>query len=251
MTRDELVKALTDATSLVMSAGNGEISLEDFLEAYGSFYYAYALDGHEAYPEERLLNELQWAIEFHRKVQEEVLNRVYLRVDLDRASLNRIGRIDLEQAGPRLSALCKEQDAEGILRKLSECPLCKPHSQSAEQVAEIVLAALAAYEAAPNSPKPTFGSSWSESRVRESMTALRASLVTPYVQRFRLKDTAAEMRQSPPEIEGYWVVARSQQFLVFYDLETQEYGLAMRGRDGTLPQTIGVRGDLVGVFGAM
>lgn len=120
MTRDELVKALTDATSLVVSAGNGELSLEDFLDAYGSFYYSYALDGHEAYPDERLLNELQWAIEFHRKVQEEVLNRVYLRGDWDRASLNRIGRIDLAQAGPRLSALCKEQDAEGILRKLSE-----------------------------------------------------------------------------------------------------------------------------------
>ena len=119
MTRDELVKALIDTTSLVMSAGNREISLDEFLEAYGSFYYSYALDGHESHPEERLLNELQWAIEFHRKVQEEVLNHVYLRGDLDRASLNRIGRIDLEQARSRLSELCKEQDAEGILRKLA------------------------------------------------------------------------------------------------------------------------------------
>lgn len=119
MTRDELVEALTDATALVVSVGNGEISPGEFLEAYGSFYYSYALDGHESHPEERLLNELHWAIEFHRKIQEEVLNRVNLRGARDRESLNRIGRIDLEQAGTRRSALCKEQDAEGILRKFA------------------------------------------------------------------------------------------------------------------------------------
>jgi hypothetical protein len=126
MTRDELVKALTDATALVVSAGNGEISLEDFFEAYGSFYYSHALDGHEAHPEERLLNEMQMAIELHRRVQEEVFNRVYLRGDRDGASLSCIGRIGLAQAGPRLSELCKEQDAEGILRKLSEWAIANP-----------------------------------------------------------------------------------------------------------------------------
>ena len=71
------------------------------------------------------------------------------------------------------------------------------------------------------------------------------------MQRFYLKDTAADMWQSPPQTKVYRVIAKSQQFLEFYDPEMQEYGLAMQGCDGALPETIGVRGDIVGVFGAM
>jgi hypothetical protein len=119
MTRDELVEVLINATSLVLSAGNREISLDAFLKAYGSFYYRYALDGHESEPEERLLNELQWAIEFHRKIQEEVLNHVYTGGDQDSAYLNSIGRIDPEQAKSRLSELCRDQGAEKIFRRLT------------------------------------------------------------------------------------------------------------------------------------
>lgn len=119
MTRDELAKALSDATSLVLSAANGEIALGDFLEAYGNFYHRYALNGHEADPDAQLLTELHWAVEFHRKVQEEVLDRAYLNSDLDQASLNRIGRIDLGQVRSRLAALCEQEDAEEILWKLA------------------------------------------------------------------------------------------------------------------------------------
>jgi hypothetical protein len=120
MTRDELVEALTKATSLVLSAGKSEISFDRFLDAYDNFYYRYALDGHEAEPELRLLSEFQWAIAFHRQVQEDVLGHVYLHDDPHREHLKRIGRIDPEEARARLTELCEEQGAEEILRKLAE-----------------------------------------------------------------------------------------------------------------------------------
>lgn len=128
---------------------------------------------------------------------------------------------------------------------------CEPHSLSAEQVAEIVRIDLAAYNVVGSSSRPTRGVPWSEEKVRQSLIDLRACLVTPYLQRFCLKDTTAQMRASPPATMDYWVVAKSQQFLEFYDADKREYGLATGGRDGALPETIGVRGDLVGVFGAM
>ena len=122
---------------------------------------------------------------------------------------------------------------------------------TAEQIAGIVRSDLADSEAAPFPPGPTVGIPWSDSKRQKSVSTLRASLVTPYAQRFRLKDTSGEMRASSPGIAVYWVIAQSEQFLEFYDPEMREYGLAMQDNDGTLPETIGVRGDLVGVFAAM
>ena len=119
-----------------------------------------------------------------------------------------------------------------------------------EQIEKMVQHDLVAFEAAPPKPGPTVGIPWSTFKVQESIAALRASLVTPYSQRFVVKDTGEQMRMSPPQTASYWVVAEAEPFLEFYDPETREYGLAMRSRDG-IPQTIGVRGDLIGVFGAM
>ena len=118
--KDELIEALAKATSLEVRAEGGEITFDDFLRAYKNFYSHYALDGHEAGSDDRrILNELDWAIELHRKVQEEVLNHVYIGGDQDRAYLNSIGRIDPEQAESRLSDLCRELGAKEILRRLS------------------------------------------------------------------------------------------------------------------------------------
>lgn len=122
---------------------------------------------------------------------------------------------------------------------------------TAEQIAEVVRADLAAYEVAPPASGQTIGVARPNSEVRESIAYLSACLVTPYAQRFRLKDDGAQMRARAPESAVYWVIAESKPFLQFYDPEKREYGLAMQSRDGTLPETIGVRGDLLGVFGAM
>ena len=122
---------------------------------------------------------------------------------------------------------------------------------TAEQIVEMVRTHLAAYEAAPTPSGLTVGEPWPDTKRRESIVRLNKCLVTPYTQRFHLMDTTAEMRASPPEVATYWVVARSESFLQFYDVERQEYGLATLGREGGLPETIGVRGDLVGVFSAL
>jgi hypothetical protein len=125
------------------------------------------------------------------------------------------------------------------------------NDMSPEQAEGIVQRDLAAFEGAQPAAGQTVGVPWSASKLQETIAALRASLVTPYREQFHLKGTGAQMRTSKPEIADHWVVAEAEPFLVFYDPVTREYGLALRGRDGTLPQTIGVRGDLVGVFAAM
>jgi hypothetical protein len=49
----------------------------------------------------------------------------------------------------------------------------------------------------------------------------------------------------------YWVVAQSPGYLQFYDQVNAEFGLAVEAASEKSPVTIGVRGDLVGVFCAM
>jgi hypothetical protein len=120
MTGEELREALRHFTALVLSVGRNEISLQKFLEAYQNFYHYYALDGHESDAAERcLLDEQAEAIDLHRRVQEEVLSLVYMTGDWDRAALNRIGRIDPEQAQQKLAGLCADLRADEILRELS------------------------------------------------------------------------------------------------------------------------------------
>jgi hypothetical protein len=46
-------------------------------------------------------------------------------------------------------------------------------------------------------------------------------------------------------------VAQSPGYLQFYDPLSGEFGLAVETEPGEQPVTIGVRGDLVGVFCAM
>jgi hypothetical protein len=105
------------------------------------------------------------------------------------------------------------------------------------------------YQAPP--PGSTLGVPWSEDKIRAYVVQLRATLVTPYLQEFRLSDTVAQIQAVPPESAEYWVVAVSSDYVEFYDPRSGEFGLATQGRVGRLPSTIGVRGDLVGVFCAM
>jgi hypothetical protein len=68
---------------------------------------------------------------------------------------------------------------------------------------------------------------------------------------FTLRDTKAENDAVVPLIASYWVVAQSPGYIQFYDPITEEFGLAVEATQGKPPVTIGVRGDLVGVFCAM
>jgi hypothetical protein len=105
------------------------------------------------------------------------------------------------------------------------------------------------YEVPP--PGTTVGVPWSEEKVRSYLPKLRAALVEPYVELFQVRDTYEETQVEPPITADYWVVAEAEHYIEFFDPDRKDFGLAERvGQGGTL-RTIGVRGDLVGVFCAM
>jgi hypothetical protein len=99
-------------------------------------------------------------------------------------------------------------------------------------------------------PEPglTYGKPWSEEKVLSYIPKLRKALVKPYLQRFRLieckehweKETFAEL----------WVVAIDHGYIQWFDPQTGEYGLGQETDKGEFV-SIGVRGDLVGVYCAM
>lgn len=118
----------------------------------------------------------------------------------------------------------------------------------AAAVQALVHQELASFEPARPDADTTVGIVWSADKIRAQIAALKAALVTPCLQRFVLKDTGPQMGASPPIEMDCWIVAIADGFLLFYDPEADDFGLACRPANGALPETIGVRGDLVGVF---
>jgi hypothetical protein len=88
------------------------------------------------------------------------------------------------------------------------------------------------------------GAPFAPDRVREELNLLRAALVPPY--RSDIVFALGEGRQEAGT-GRYWVVARHDGTVVYYDETTSEYCLAQVWPDGRL-ESIGVRGDLPGVF---
>jgi hypothetical protein len=110
---------------------------------------------------------------------------------------------------------------------------------------------LATYQYEPPPPDSTIGVPWTAERVYGYVEKLRDALVEPYLQRFDLRETYAQVGQSEPTYADFWVVAQGDGgYLEWYDPATGEFGLGIQ--NGTeVPVSIGVRGDLVGVFCAM
>ncbi len=100
-------------------------------------------------------------------------------------------------------------------------------------------------------PGTMLGTPWSEAKVRSYIPLLQAALVPPYKLKFRLGDTNEQSLADPPQYAEYWVVAISTGYIEFYDPATGEFGLADTFHSDRPPVTIGVRGDLLGVFCAM
>lgn len=116
MYKDLTIAELLDATLLVLRLLRGEISFREFVSDYGSFYHEAALDGHEADDaQKQVLQELGETVEFHGKIQTEVVDAVYFE-----GNGQDIGayRLTPDQAEAHFVKLCHEYDAEGILRKL-------------------------------------------------------------------------------------------------------------------------------------
>jgi hypothetical protein len=118
-----------------------------------------------------------------------------------------------------------------------------------ERLAELVLQQIDGYQYDP--PPGLIGTAFSPEKVRRYIQQLRQALVKPYPQRFELRETAEQIGREPPELAEYWVVAEGGGgYLEWYDPEHGEFGLGVRNGSG-MPISIGVRGDVVGVFIAM
>lgn len=98
-------------------------------------------------------------------------------------------------------------------------------------------------------PADALGRPWSDEKVRAELRELQASLVAPALERCEMRDTFDQMRAESAEYRELWVVAvdGARGFKVFYDPEAEEFCLATFQAD-SVPQTIGVRGDLVSTF---
>jgi hypothetical protein len=118
MYKDQIIRALVNATLLIVRFLKGDISLQEFVKEYGSFYYYEALDGHEADDEQKqVLNELQDIVVFHEKIQYEVVDAVYF--EGNEKNIGK-GRLTPDQAKEHFERLCYEYDVENILNKLSD-----------------------------------------------------------------------------------------------------------------------------------
>ena len=122
---------------------------------------------------------------------------------------------------------------------------------NASDISDLVTRELASYVYEPPPPGTTLGVPWSGEEVRGYVVQLRSALVAPYLQKFKRSDTVAQINAVPPETAEYWVVAVSPGYIEFYDSNSGEFGLAAEAHAGGLPVTIGVWGDLVGVFCAI
>jgi hypothetical protein len=119
-----------------------------------------------------------------------------------------------------------------------------------EEIAEMVQRLIGEYHALE--PRETVGIPWSEAKIGEHIKLLKKCLVVPYKQRFLLREGVGTQQQSVSEVKEYWVVAyRPGFYLEWFDPSTGDFGLGEPAQGDQLAASIGVRGDLVGVFCAM
>ncbi len=119
-------------------------------------------------------------------------------------------------------------------------------------VSALVRETLAGFHYEPPPPGTTIGVPWSAEKVYGYVEKLKSALVDPYLQRFELREAYEQAGQSEPSYAELWVVAEGDGgYLEWYDPATGDFGLGIRQEGSPTPISIGVRGDLVGVFCAM
>lgn len=118
-------------------------------------------------------------------------------------------------------------------------------------IEQLVLCLLSEYNHQPPQPDATVGVPWSAEKVGGYAELLKQALVPPRLERFALAETYEQIQAGSTECASYWVVAERGGYLEWYDPTTNEFGLGQLAGDGDGFVSIGVRGDLVGVFCAM
>ena len=121
---------------------------------------------------------------------------------------------------------------------------------TSEDVQAIVMRELETWRPPEIAPGSTLGVPWDAARYRAEIELLRAALVVPRQQRFALRETYEQVSAAIAPEATYWIVAATPSDLVWFDEVAGEFGLGEPGGAGELPVSIGVRGDLVGVFAA-
>jgi len=107
MNESELVAPLDAHDTLVKSCVESALPFDEFLALYNGFPHAYALDGHEARPDERaLLTRSQKRIAFHFQVAN-VLSGLASRADLANRLYEEAGRFAPAVGLMRLRALLR------------------------------------------------------------------------------------------------------------------------------------------------
>jgi hypothetical protein len=117
-----------------------------------------------------------------------------------------------------------------------------------DAVSALIRETLACYRYELPLPGSTVGVPWSAKKVGVYVEKLEEALVEPYLQRFELRETHEQMTRQEPMYAEFWVVAESGSYLEWYDPNTGDFGLGQRIEGSATPVSIGVRGDLVGVF---
>ncbi len=119
---------------------------------------------------------------------------------------------------------------------------------NSEDIRKIIDAELSSYAYEEPEPGTTYGKPWTEEKVLSYIPKLKKALVKPYLQRFRLNESKEHFENEV--FADYWVVAIDGGYIQWFDPESNEYGLGTETDKGELI-SIGVRGDLVGVYCAM
>ena len=122
---------------------------------------------------------------------------------------------------------------------------------TSDKIKKIIEAELSTFVHVAPAPGTTVGIPWTEEKVMSYIPKLRAALVEPYLRTFLLRDTYEQIKEQKEEYADYWVIAEDGGYIQWYDPATKEYGLAQKDVSDNQYVSIGVRGDLVGVYCAM
>ena len=120
-----------------------------------------------------------------------------------------------------------------------------------DTVRSLVQHELATYSYELPAAGTTMGVPWSEEKDKAYVEKLKTALVEPYLQRFELREPYEQIKNPQPTYGEFWVVVEGETYCEWYDPATGDFGLGMRVSGSEIPISIGVRGDLVGVYCAM
>lgn len=108
---------LIQMTRLVKEFALGAVNAQSFIDTYSSFYYYEALDGHEDSSAIHAGDGVRLgpAIELHRRIQEEVVNRISFDPEFSAEALKTAGRLTTAEARALALEICADVGIEAVL----------------------------------------------------------------------------------------------------------------------------------------